>query len=590
MLKLNFLLAAALISAPFITPQTAKASNDKTASGSFGSSEFSVLSNSDKRKYRAIYNAIQASNWDEATKLIKKAKSGPMKWMARAELFLAAGSPRVEADDLAALLNKAPWLPQAARLESLAVKRGASGLPQRPVSQSFSYLGEAPRRKVPTPVNGSNAASVRNQIREYIKNDAPSEAERYLEANGSGLSQDALTEMQHRVSWSYYIENEDANAQRLAAKAKNGSGIWAVQAAWSHGMASWRLKDYDAAFQSFDIVARRADNDDMRAAGLFWSARAAVSSARPHMVQNRLQNAARMPETFYGLLASESLGMEPIAKRQIAASQLDWKALKKKENVNVAVGLAEIGEASLADSTIKFQARIGDARDHGSLANLAGGLNLPTTQLWLGHYGPSKNHSDALSRYPRPNWQPKNGWRVDPALAFAHSLQESQFRTSVVSPAGARGLMQIMPGTAKLLVRNGVRASASDLNNPSTNLEFGQSYLERLRDNPITGGLLPKVIAAYNAGPTPVARWNSEIRDNGDPLLYMESVPYWETRGYLTIILRNYWIYEMRGKRDGGSKKALSQYMWPSFPGSNGISHAVSTGGNSTSERNFANR
>lgn len=581
--------AAALLSLSFAAVPQASALTSETVRNLPVSTDYSVLSSSEKQKYRAIYNAIEISDWAEAARLIDSARSGPMKSMARAELYLAANSPRVEADDLSRLLNEAPWLPQAERLESLAIERGATGLPLRPVSKRFDYLGESPRRQLPKAASGATAASVRDQIRNYIKNDRSFEAEQYLNANSSSLSSDALTEMQHRVSWSYYIENDDRNAQRVAEVARNGSGIWAVQAAWSHGMSSWRLGDYDKAYESFDLVARRADNDDLRAAGLYWSARAAMASGKPQSVQQRMQNAARLPETFYGILASESLGMEPIAKKQIQASAINWNRLKREDNINVAVGLAEIGEVSRANDTIKFQARIGNAEDHASLANLAGQLNLPSTQLWLGHYGPSRDHSDALARYPMPNWQPLHGWRVDPALAFAVSLQESQFRTSVVSPAGARGLMQIMPGTASYLVRNGVQASASDLNNPATNLEFGQSYLERLRENPVTGGLLPKVIAAYNAGPAPVSRWNYEIRDNGDPLLYMESVPYWETRGYLTIILRNYWIYEMRGNRDGGSKRALAQYLWPRFPGSDGVSRAEHRA-ETTRENSFANR
>jgi hypothetical protein len=81
-----------------------------------------------------------------------------------------------------------------------------------------------------------------------------------------------------------------------------------------------------------------------------------------------------------------------------------------------------------------------------------------------------------------------------------------------------------------------------------------------------TGGLLPKVIAAYNAGPTPVTRWNSEIRDNGDPLLFIESIPFWETRGYVSVILRNYWMYEIQTGKNGGSKTGLAQYLWPKVP------------------------
>jgi soluble lytic murein transglycosylase len=268
--------------------------------------------------------------------------------------------------------------------------------------------------------------------------------------------------------------------------------------------------------------------------------------------------------------------MEPVAHRwKKHNDQADWKRLTDSDNVKIAIGLAAIGKENLADETIRHQAKIGNPEHHDALARLAGALGLPGTQLWMGHYGPRNSNAEMLSRYPYPNWTPSGGWRVDPALAFAHALQESQFRTSVVSGAGARGLMQVRPGTAQDLARDkGYTFRASDLDRPAMNLEYGQSYMEKLRDMNATGGLLPKVIAAYNAGPAPVIRWNSEIRDNGDPLLFMESIPYWETRGYVAIILRNYWIYEAQTGKNGGSMTGLAQYLWPRFP-ENGRSIAV---------------
>src|SRR3546814_20337659 len=96
-----------------------------------------------------------------------------------------------------------------------------------------------------------------------------------------------------------------------------------------------------------------------------------------------------------------------------------------------------------------------------------------------------------------PKGTPDGGWRVDKALVFAHALQESNFRASVVSPAGARGLMQVLPGTAKMMARQrGGIVDPAQLANPSTNMEYGQRYLERLPDMSATGGLLPKVIDA----------------------------------------------------------------------------------------------
>ncbi|WP_174279961.1 lytic transglycosylase domain-containing protein, partial [Sphingomonas bacterium] len=205
----------------------------------------------------------------------------------------------------------------------------------------------------------------------------------------------------------------------------------------------------------------------------------------------------------------------------------------------------------------------------------AGALDLPATSVWLAHNCPSGVTPDVDARYPAPSWVPTGGWRVDRALVYAHTLQESQFRTRVASPAGAYGLMQIMPAVATDAARETGTAPAdrAALASPATNMALGQRQLERLRDGEATGGLLPKVIAAYNAGLRPLAAWNATARDGGDPLLWIESIPYWETRGYVVTVLRNYWMYEGRtGKAISPSRAALTQGLWPRFPGLPGAS------------------
>ena len=128
-----------------------------------------------------------------------------------------------------------------------------------------------------------------------------------------------------------------------------------------------------------------------------------------------------------------------------------------------------------------------------------------------------------------------------------------------------------MPAAASDFGRaKGVTIDRSALARPSTNIEVGQSYLEKLRDMQATGGLLPKVIAAYNAGPSPVQAWDLQAHDGGDPLLYIESIPYWETRGYVMSVLRNYWMYEKQEGKTSASRAALAQGMWPKFPGAKG--------------------
>ena len=542
-----------------------------------------VLNAKEKILFSAIYNAIRTERWDEAARLIDAAPRGPMSAMARAELYVAPNSPKVEATQLQALLEIAPYLPQAEQLGAMARKRGAEALPSRPGIRRFSWLGGAPKRDLPTNIASDD---IRAELQIFIKNDQSLAAEQFLETKAAELSPEALTELRYRVAWSYYIENDDAAAKRVASEAQLAGGDWSTQAAWVRGLASWRLREYAAAFDAFGYVSRLAVNDDLKAAGLFWGARAAMAIKQPQYFQPKMQKAAQLPETFYGILASETLGMVPIASKAAKIAKLDWASLKDQENAALAVGLAEIGQNKLADEALRHQARIGDARQHANLAQLAGALNLASTQFWLGHYGPSRDQSNAMARYPMPNWEPLGGWRVTPALVYAHTLQESNFRTDVISPAGARGLMQVRPGTAQDMARaRGATFAPSQLDRPSINLEYGQSYLEKLRDLPATGGLLPKVIAAYNAGPVPLARWNSEIRDNGDPLLFIESIPYWETRGYVAIILRNYWIYEMRANKASGSLKGLAQYMWPKFPDTNGTVTARRVTGGSIAAR-----
>ena len=71
----------------------------------------------------------------------------------------------------------------------------------------------------------------------------------------------------------------------------------------------------------------------------------------------------------------------------------------------------------------------------------------------------------------------------------------------------------------------------------------------------------------YNAGPGMLDEWNTRVKGGDDPLLFMESIPYWETRGYVAIVMRNYWMYERQADSDSPSRKALAAGQWPVFPG-----------------------
>ena len=86
-----------------------------------------------------------------------------------------------------------------------------------------------------------------------------------------------------------------------------------------------------------------------------------------------------------------------------------------------------------------------------------------------------------------------------------------------------------------------------------------------MRRHSATAGQLPRVIASYNSGPLPVGRW-AAINDKGDPLLWIESIPYWETRYYVPAVLRNMWVYQGLNQQPTPTLKAMAEHHWPAFP------------------------
>jgi soluble lytic murein transglycosylase len=564
------LLAAAALPAHAADAPDAPLEGEATAQSAAQAPVPAALTAEQRSGYRDVLAAIRGRDWAGAAARLDGMGDGPLHNYARARLYLAPGSPRVEMEPLLALLSRARELPQAGDLARLATSRGAVELPILPTQQRLAAVAGQPRRARARSIRGGQPINAFDAlVQPLIVADRPAEAEALLDARGVELPEEVRTEFQQRIAWSYYLIGDDASARRLADRARHGLGEWVVHADWVSGLASWRLGQCEPAGEAFRSVAARSTDPELAAAGHYWAARADTACRHPERVQTHLRNAARLGETFYGLLAARALGLrQSTIPNSGTLARADWRSVADERNVRAAIALTEIGEREAADELLRHQARIGRPAEHEALIQVAARLNLTGTQMWLAHNAPRGVTVDPLARYPLPDWQPNGGWQVDRALAFAHALQESNFRPDVVSPAGARGLMQVRPGTAGDLIRwRGVPADPARLNDPQTNIAFGQAYLQYLRDLPGTAGLLPRVIAAYNAGPAPIAQWNTRGMDQGDPLLYIESLPYWETRGYVPIILRNYWVYEQRIGRAGPSRSALVQGLWPRFPG-----------------------
>ena len=518
------------------------------------------------RDWRGVFDAIRAEDWAGVAAGINALPDGPLKPVAKAEYFTAKNGPRTELDAILALLAEAPDLPQAEQLQRLAMLRGAVEPPAIVNPRPTIGLRQAPRRGKARPVSGEPAADeLRLALDPLVKADDAAGAEAAFLTQSPFLSPEARAEAAQRVAFIHYVLGRDADVRRIADQGRAGAiGEWSAQAAWVSGLAAWRMGDFGAAQAAFADAMRIGREAEFVACAAYWAARAAQAGRRPRDVQPLLLAAARSEESFYGLLARETLGM---ATTLPAPRRLDpSRPVTRSANVRRATELIAIGERALAEQMLRHQAKIGNPADQQDLIAVARSLNLGGAQFWLAHNGQPGTRVAPADRYPAPQWNPERGWRIDPALAYAHIIQESNFRTEAVSPAGAIGLMQVRPGTAGDTARErGEAFSAGLLKRPEKNLDLGQAYIELIRGSTATHGQLPKVIAAYNAGPVPVERWQT-INDKGDPLLWIESLPYWETRYYVPAVLRNMWVYQGLAGAPQPTLRALAEHRWPSFP------------------------
>jgi soluble lytic murein transglycosylase-like protein len=520
------------------------------------------------KDWRGVFDAIDAGNWASARAGIAALPPGLLTPVATAEFYTARGSPVVDLGSLEALIAQAPELPEAEQLALMAIKRGAATAPLIVPERPTVSLGSAPVRYRARPVQGDPVADqLRPILDSFVKADDAAGAEAQLLLYAPQLTLEGRAEAGQRVAWVYYVRGLDLDARRVADTWRQGAnGEWGAQAAWISALASWRLGDCESASRSFQQVVRTAQQRELRAGAYYWAARAEQACRRPRSVAPLLKAAAmtaEATESFYGLLAREALGMETKLPPDGHLSR--DPPIDHLPNVRRAIELVRIGEPALAEQMLRHQAKIGAPAEHHALIQLAKRLDLPAAQLWLANHGQPGAVADAADRYPNPAWSPLMGWRVDPALAYGHIVQESAFRRTAVSTAGAVGLMQVRPGTAADMARARGWNSTGSLTDTKINLEYGQSFIEMMRRSSATAGQLPRVIASYNAGPLPVGRW-AAINDKGDPLLWIESIPYWETRYYVPAVLRNMWVYQGLNHESTATLKSMTEHHWPSFP------------------------
>ncbi len=368
-----------------------------------------------------------------------------------------------------------------------------------------------------------------------------------------------------------FTRNEDAEALAVAtaARPRGRDGETVGLAGFIAGLAAWRLDLVDLALPAFEEATRATYAPSaLRAAAAFWAARAHMRLGDSVAALPWLRRAAQEKRTFYGLLARHRLGLSGgLEWERETLGGADVDAIAATPQGARAFALLQVGQPDRAAAelrllwpTVKDQPPL----RHALLlvARDAGFTDMAAQMAGLEQAADGKPRD--ADRFPVPRLRPRNGFLVDPALVYALTRLESNFDADATSPVGARGLMQLMPVTAGYIVGD-PSLDAERLHDPAFNLELGQRYVRHLASLDGVAGNLVALLASYNCGPGCFARWAGEVRDGGDPLLFIEAIPVPETRAFVQHVLAYTWIYAARLHLPALSLQQIAAGSFPRF-------------------------
>jgi soluble lytic murein transglycosylase-like protein len=526
------------------------------------------------QQIRQIF-ALQASGaMDEAASLTASLTDTTLDGHILADRYLRSAYLQASAADLAAWLARYPDHPDAAAVHSALLAR----LPREaPAAPSPAPAPVAPDAATPEEAEPADLRLVRNPLldRTIHERAKAGHADSALRLLGRTPGLDALygSQLRAEIARALFTQGRDAEALRLAETAFRQSQGRVGLAGYVGGLAAWRLDRIDVAQPLFERASRaELAPAAIRAGASFWAARAHLRNNDPAGYAPWMRRAAEARRTFYGLLARRTLGLgTDLAGSRETLGSADIDALLATPQGLRAFALLQVGQPARAEAEL----RLLWARSHGNpalngailrVAEAAGLTDFAAELAGMLESADGRPHDDA--RFPIPTLHPAGGFRVDPALVYALTRLESNFDPDAVSGAGARGLMQIMPVTAQYVAGdNASRAAvARRLHDPATNLSLGQSYVMYLAKHELVSGDLIHLLGSYNAGPTSFARMAAGIPASDDPLLFIESIPNDETRGFVPRALAYTWIYAARLRLPAPSLDALSAGAWPVFP------------------------
>ncbi len=479
----------------------------------------------------------------------------------------AAAAPRLTglADLSRALIDTYAPLPAVLGLAPAAEPEAAAllayGLPPLPPRKPAAPQNEksAAARDLPAQVKGDVAAGSPTRALKRLQNAAPSRERDQLQA---------------QVARGYLQAGKVVQAFEVAREAAFRSGHLVPQAGWIGGLAAWRMGRYEDAAQLFESSATALKASPWQvSAGAYWASRAHMRAHNPQQVSFWLEKAAAHPRTFYGLIATRALGRDFNFNWNSPSLSKDQKAMLLADpSIRAALLAAEQGERRRAEKDLRRLSKNANPALKHALMTYAEQAQMPGLAMTLAEtIGFADGRTMDAALYPISPWKPLGGYKIDRALMHAIIRQESRFNPAAESHRGARGLMQLMPATA----RDTARADAPALHDPAVNLEIGQKYIEKLLMQDHVEAELFSLVVAYNAGPGNLRRWKKELADVADdPLLFIESLPMAETRAYTERVMANYWIYRLRLRQPVPSLDAVIEGQWAQYAPLDGVKQA----------------
>lgn len=348
-------------------------------------------------------------------------------------------------------------------------------------------------------------------------------------------------------------QGDYAAAYQIAAShhAHNPTDI--VDAEFHAGWYALRgLKRPEQAAAHFKKILAASTRPLSASRAFYWLGRSAEAGG-PGRAEEFYKKAAEYPATFYGQLAAAHLNRKTLNVAYPSPSVQDRRSFEAREAVRAIDRLDAAGHPEMAVAL--YRALADEISSPGELAILTARAerdNNHALSLQIGKSAFNRGIDVAALAFPLGVIPPSaNIDGSGKALAYSIARQESAFNPAAVSPANARGLLQLLPGTAKgVASRHGMTFTPAKLtSDPGYNATLGAHYLGEQID--AFGGSYILTFIAYNAGPKRVSEWISRYGDPrgqslDDVIDWIERIPFPETRNYVQRVMENYQVYKVR--------------------------------------------